>query len=161
MLDGEITDISRCKEVQICVQLLNVTLILLLIAYKISKNNSLLNDLKDNLMENFYRIKDTGCGVLNHKDEKYNIFGPLNLIDKILDIGKSGLQINRYKGLGEMNPDQLWETTLDENERSLLSVKISDVNEAETAFSDLMGGETEARKKFIVERSLKVANLDI
>ena len=85
-----------------------------------------LNDLKDNLMENFYRIKDTGCGVLNHKDEKYNIFGPLNLIDKILDIGKSGLQINRYKGLGEMNPDQLWETTLDQNERIYYLLKLRD-----------------------------------
>ena len=120
-----------------------------------------LNDSKDQLMENFYRLKETGCGILSHKNEEFKIFGPLNLIDKILEIGKSGLQINRYKGLGEMNPDQLWETTLDENERSLLSVKINDIREAETAFSDLMGGETEARKKFIVERSLKVANLDI
>ena len=60
-----------------------------------------------------------------------------------------------------MNPDQLWETTLDQNERSLSAVKINDITEAESAFSDLMGGETEARKKFIVEKSLKVANLDI
>ena len=120
-----------------------------------------LNESKDQLMENFYRLKESGCGLLIHKNEEFKIFGPLNLIDKILEIGKSGLQINRYKGLGEMNPDQLWETTLDENERSLLSVKINDITEAETAFSDLMGDETEARKKFIVERSLKVANLDI
>ena len=120
-----------------------------------------LNNLKDNLMENFYRIKETGCGVLNHKGEKFNIFGPLNLIDKILDIGKSGLQINRYKGLGEMNPDQLWETTLDQNERILLSVKINEIDAANKAFEDLMGGETDARKKFIAENSLKVANLDI
>ncbi len=120
-----------------------------------------LNDLKDSLMENFYRIKETGCGVLNHKGEKFNIFGPLNLINKILDIGKSGLQINRYKGLGEMNPDQLWETTLDQNERILLSVKINEIDAANKAFEDLMGGETDARKKFIAENSLKVANLDI
>ena len=120
-----------------------------------------LNEAKDQLMENFYRLKESGCGLLIHKNEEFKIFGPLNLIDKILEIGKSGLQINRYKGLGEMNPDQLWETTLDENERSLLSVKINDITEAETAFSELMGDETEARKKFIVERSLKVANLDI
>ena len=120
-----------------------------------------LNELKDNLMENFYRIKETGCGVLNHKGEKFNIFGPLNLIDKILDIGKSGLQINRYKGLGEMNPEQLWETTLDQNERILLSVKINEIDSANKAFEDLMGGETDARKKFIAENSLKVANLDI
>ncbi len=120
-----------------------------------------LNDLKNDLMENFYRLKETGCGVLYNKSEKNNIFGPLGLIDKILDIGKSGLQINRYKGLGEMNPDQLWETTLDQNERVLLAVKINEVNEANKAFEDLMGGETDARKRFIAENSLKVANLDI
>ena len=120
-----------------------------------------LNDIKDELMENFYRLKETGCGILNNKGENFKIFGPLNLIDKILDIGKSGLQINRYKGLGEMNPDQLWETTLDQNERILLSVKINEIDAANKAFEDLMGGETDARKKFIAENSLKVANLDI
>tara|TARA_X000000950_G_scaffold247115_1_gene305185 strand:+ start:3713 stop:6172 length:2460 start_codon:yes stop_codon:yes gene_type:complete len=120
-----------------------------------------LNNLKDDLMENFYRIKETGCGILKNKSEEYKIFGPLNLIDKILEIGKSGLQINRYKGLGEMNPEQLWETTLDHNERTLLSVKINEVDAANKAFEDLMGGETDARKKFIAENSLKVANLDI
>ncbi len=120
-----------------------------------------LNNLKDDLMENFYRVKESGCGLLNYKGEEFNIYGPLNLIDKILDIGKSGLQINRYKGLGEMNPDQLWETTLDQNERVLLSVKINEIDAANKAFEDLMGGETEARKKFIAENSLKVANLDI
>ena len=120
-----------------------------------------LNELKDKLMETFYRLKETGCGILNHKNEEYKIFGPLNLIDNILDIGKSGLQINRYKGLGEMNPDQLWETTLDQNERVLLSVKINEIDAANKAFEDLMGGETDARKRFISENSLKVANLDI
>ena len=120
-----------------------------------------LNELKDQLMENFYRLKETGSGVLNNKNEEFKIFGPLDLIDKILDIGKSGLQINRYKGLGEMNPDQLWETTLDKNERILLLVKINEIDAANKAFEDLMGGETDARKKFIAENSLKVANLDI
>ncbi len=120
-----------------------------------------LNNLKDDLMENFYRMKESGCGLLNYKGEEFKIYGPLNLIDKILDIGKSGLQINRYKGLGEMNPDQLWETTLDQNERVLLSVKINEIDAANKTFEDLMGGETDARKKFIAENSLKVANLDI
>ena len=135
--------------------------------YKIDENfvvtpeAKALNELKDELMENFYRLKETGCGILNNKNEEFKIFGPLDLIDKILDIGKSGLQINRYKGLGEMNPDQLWETTLDQNERVLLSVKINEVDTANKAFEDLMGGETDARKKFIAENSLKVANLDI
>ena len=111
-------------------------------------------------MENFYRLKENGSGTIINKNEEYSIFGPLDLIDKILEIGKSGIQINRYKGLGEMNPDQLWETTLDQNERILILVKINDINAAEITFSDLMGGETEARKKFISENSLKVANLD-
>ena len=111
-------------------------------------------------MENFYRIKEDGSGIIENKSEQYNIYGPLDLIDRIIKIGKTGIQINRYKGLGEMNPEQLWETTLDKNERILLSVKIKDITAAETAFSDLMGGETEARKKFIAENSLKVANLD-
>ena len=129
--------------------------------FVVSPEARALNDLKDQLMENFYRLKESGCGLLNHKNEEYKIFGPLDLIDKILNIGKSGLQINRYKGLGEMNPDQLWETTLDQNERVLLSVKINEVDAANKAFEDLMGGETDARKKFIAENSLKVANLDI
>ena len=55
-------------------------------------------------MENFYRLKESGCGTLSNKNEKYKIFGPLDLIDKVLEIGRAGLQINRYKGLGEMNP---------------------------------------------------------
>ena len=120
-----------------------------------------LNEIKDDLMENFYRLKESGCGTLINKNEEYKIFGPLNLIDKVLDIGKTGLQINRYKGLGEMNPDQLWETTLDQNERVLLAVKINELDAANKAFEDLMGGETDARKRFIAENSLKVANLDI
>ncbi len=120
-----------------------------------------LNEIRDELMENFYRLKENGSGVIENKNDEYNIFGPLDLINKVLEIGKSGIQINRYKGLGEMNPDQLWETTLDKNERILLSVKINEIDAANKAFEDLMGGETDARKKFIAENSLKVANLDI
>ena len=119
-----------------------------------------LNEIRDDLMENFYRLKENGSGTIENKGEQYKIYGPLDLINKILEIGKSGIQINRYKGLGEMNPDQLWETTLDKNERILLLVKINEIDAANKAFEDLMGGETEARKKFISENSLKVANLD-
>ena len=120
-----------------------------------------LNDIRDALMENFYRLKEDGSGILINKNQNYKIYGPLQLIEKILEIGKTGIQINRYKGLGEMNPDQLWETTLDKNERVLLLVKINELDSANKAFEDLMGGETEARKKFISENSLKVSNLDI
>ena len=81
-----------------------------------------------------------GCaGIIKNSSEQYPINGPINLIDKVLEIGKSGIQVNRYKGLGEMNPDQLWETTLDRNFRSLLLVKIDEVNEANSLFETLMG----------------------
>ena len=84
---------------------------------------------------------------------EYKINGPLDLIDKVLEIGKSGIQVNRYKGLGEMNPEQLWETTLDKNFRSLLLVKIDEVNETNTLFETLMGDVVEGRRNFIQENS--------
>ena len=84
-----------------------------------------------------------------------------DLIEKVIEIGKQGLQINRYKGLGEMNPEQLWETTLDKNFRSLLMVKLDEVDQANEIFETLMGEITDGRKTFIQENSLKVANLDI
>ena len=122
-----------------------------------------LDKLRDNLMDNFYVLdKDNAsAGILKDKDKEHLIYGPLDLIEKVLEIGKTGIQINRYKGLGEMNPDQLWETTLDKNERSLLTVRINEVDEANNIFDSLMGDITEGRKKFIEENSLKVANLDI
>ena len=114
-------------------------------------------------MDNFYILdkEHARAGVIKDKSNEYNIYGPLNVIDTVLEIGKSGIQVNRYKGLGEMNPEQLWETTLDKNERSLLCVKINEIDEANKVFDDLMGDLTEGRKKFIAENSLKVANLDI
>ena len=112
-------------------------------------------------MENFGLLKNGSAGILKSGDLKYKINGPLDLIETVLSIGKQGLQINRYKGLGEMNPDQLWETTLDKNYRSLLLVKIEEVDAANEIFETLMGEVTEGRKTFIQENSLKVANLDI
>jgi DNA gyrase subunit B len=121
-----------------------------------------LNNLRKTLMENFYRISKNGnAGIIKSTNEEYSITGPLDLIEKILEIGKSGISVNRYKGLGEMNPDQLWETTLDKNFRSLLKVKVDDVNEANTLFETLMGDVVEGRRNFIQENSLQVANLDI
>ena len=83
-----------------------------------------LNEMRKLLMDNFGILKNGSAGNLKTSDNQFKINGPLDLIEKVLEIGKSGAQINRYKGLGEMNPDQLWETTLDKNYRSLLSVKI-------------------------------------
>ena len=129
--------------------------------FLITPEAKLLNDLRNELMDNFGILKNGCAGVIKNATMEYKINGPLELIDKVLEIGKSGIQINRYKGLGEMNPDQLWETTLDKNFRSLLLVKIDEVNETNTLFETLMGDVVEGRRNFIQENSLKVVNLDI
>ena len=95
------------------------------------------------------------------ENEELVINSSLHLVDLILEKGKKGAQINRYKGLGEMNPDQLWETTLDPNSRSLIQVKIEQEINAEETFSTLMGEVVEPRRNFIQENALNVSNLDI
>jgi DNA gyrase subunit B len=87
--------------------------------------------------------------------------GPLAAFDRILGQGRKGLAIQRFKGLGEMNPDQLWKTTLDPAARTLLRVRVDDVADAEEVFSTLMGDIVEPRREFIVGNALKVANLDV
>ena len=94
-------------------------------------------------------------------DESIIIHGPLDLVNKIMANGKKGLVFQRYKGLGEMNPDQLWETTLDPNYRSLLRVEVVDAQKASEAFENLMGDDVEKRKDFIQSNAKNVANLDI
>ena len=97
---------------------------------------------------------------LRRKDKEIEIHGPMSLLDAILEEGAKGLSLQRYKGLGEMNPSQLWETTLDPNVRTLLQVRINDMAEADDIFTKLMGDVVEPRREFIQNNALSVANLD-
>ena len=85
------------------------------------------------------------------------VYGPAAFYDQIIETAKKGLQISRYKGLGEMNPEQLWETTLDPNARTLLQVRVSDAVKADEIFSTLMGDVVEPRREFIQDNALKAA----
>jgi len=95
------------------------------------------------------------------KDRETRIDGPVALVTAIMEQGKRGISIQRYKGLGEMNPEQLWETTLDPQARSLLQVRVAHADEAEEVFSTLMGDVVEPRRDFIQTNALKVSNLDV
>ncbi len=99
-------------------------------------------------------------GVLRRKDDETAIHGPVDLFEAVTDAGRKGVVQQRYKGLGEMNPEQLWETTLDTNERTLLQVKIKEVDEADDIFTKLMGDVVEPRREFIQDNSLS-ANVDV
>ena len=99
--------------------------------------------------------------LLERKDTKTEIRSPSQLLDAVLSVGSKGITMQRYKGLGEMNPDQLWETTLDVENRTLLQVKINELDEADEMFSKLMGDVVEPRREFIRENALSVENLDI
>ncbi len=100
-------------------------------------------------------------GVLKAKDMEFKITGPVSLVDAITELGRKGVGMQRYKGLGEMNPDQLWETTLDPDVRTLLQVKANHADNAANIFSTLMGDVVELRRDFIQANALKVANLDV
>jgi DNA gyrase subunit B len=98
--------------------------------------------------------------TLVRRDRTQLIHGPLDLLKAILEEGERGLTLQRYKGLGEMNPEQLWETTLDPEARTLLQVKIDDVAEADELFTKLMGDVVEPRRAFIQDNALNVQHLD-
>ncbi|MDD4556063.1 MAG: DNA topoisomerase (ATP-hydrolyzing) subunit B [Alphaproteobacteria bacterium] len=116
-----------------------------------------LNTLESFLHNNFSTISN----LISKGGLEKKITGPVSLVDAILAAGKKGMTMQRYKGLGEMNPDQLWETTLDPEARSLLQVKIEHLDEADEVFSTLMGDVVEPRRDFIQENALNVTNLDV
>ncbi|MBR4126818.1 MAG: DNA topoisomerase (ATP-hydrolyzing) subunit B [Alphaproteobacteria bacterium] len=115
-----------------------------------------LNEIRADLFEAYAKT-----GIFKAKDAEIKLTGPVALSDAVSQIGRKGISIQRYKGLGEMNPEQLWETTLDPNARSLLQVKITHFDQAEETFSMLMGDIVEPRRDFIQDNALNVVNLDI
>jgi DNA gyrase subunit B len=100
--------------------------------------------------------EDTGTAISEDA-----ITRPSQLLDAVLAAGRKGLSISRYKGLGEMNPEQLWETTLDPENRVLLQVKVEDADVTDEIFTRLMGDVVEPRREFIQNNALNVANLDV
>lgn len=99
--------------------------------------------------------------TLARKGDETELYGPVGLFEAVMAFGRKGLQLQRYKGLGEMTAQQLWETTLDRDVRSLLQVKIKDSTDADDLFVKLMGDVVEPRREFIQENALSVANLDV
>jgi DNA gyrase subunit B len=117
-----------------------------------------LHHYRDVLQSSFPRPRPPA--VLRRRDEEIAIHGPVGLFEALTNTGRKGISLQRYKGLGEMNPEQLWETTLDTNARSLLQVRVKEADEAEMLFAELMGDEVEPRRQFIQENAL-AASVDV
>jgi DNA gyrase subunit B len=94
-------------------------------------------------------------------EEAKEVGGYSQLVQEVLSVGKKGVEIQRYKGLGEMNPEQLWETTMNPESRTLLQVRVEDAVKADEIFTVLMGDQVEPRREFIQKNALSVTNLDI
>jgi DNA gyrase subunit B len=114
----------------------------------------------DELGQSLQQVYDRPAAFIR-KGETTIVAGPGELVEAVMAAGREGLKTQRYKGLGEMNPEQLWETTLDRNARSLLQVRVKEVDEADDIFVRLMGELVEPRREFIQANALSVANLDV
>jgi DNA gyrase subunit B len=104
--------------------------------------------------------RPTPPAILRRKDDDKPIHGPVGLFEAVTVAGKKGVALQRYKGLGEMNPSQLWETTLDVNARTMLQVSVKEIDEANTIFDELMGDKVEPRREFIEHNALS-ASVDV
>jgi DNA gyrase subunit B len=112
-------------------------------------------------MEELRRAFDSFTFTIKRKDQETTVEGLFVLLDTLMDEAQKGLNLQRYKGLGEMNPEQLWTTTMDPEKRNFLRVTVEDADEADRRFTDLMGDKVEPRKEFIVRNALTVRELDI
>ena len=119
-------------------------------------NYEILNQFSQKIQEFFL-----SQSLLSFKDEEISINTPRDLLNIGYELPKKGITVQRYKGLGEMNPDQLWDTTLDPTYRSILKVQIDDAQRADEIFSELMGEDVDKRKTFIQSNAKKVSNLDV
>jgi DNA gyrase subunit B len=132
--------------------------------YKLNLDTNFITSPEFRELENFSSIlRDLGETPfkVNIKDGVKEIMTSKELLDFILATAKKGLSIQRYKGLGEMNPHQLWETTMDQEKRTLLQVTVQDSVEADSIFTILMGDQVEPRKEFITTHALEARNIDI
>ena len=131
-------------------------------SFKISKKHIEMG-LFDNLNKFSEEIQEffLSPSYLCFGDDEMQVKTPRDLMRFGIDSSKKGINVQRYKGLGEMNPDQLWDTTLDPAYRSILKVKVDDAQRADDIFSELMGEDVDKRKTFIQSNAKKVSNLDV